>query len=63
MILVKQEISKFPLHRNSQEWRKKRYEFYTANPQDLFPNALDTYRKEMIDNNWDFDKTMKNCLN
>ncbi|HPX59679.1 MAG TPA: oxaloacetate decarboxylase [Bacteroidales bacterium] len=34
--------------------KEKGMEFYTANPQDAFPNALDTYRKEMIDNNWDF---------
>ncbi len=34
--------------------KEKNMEFYTANPQDAFPNVLDTYRQEMIDNNWDF---------
>lgn len=31
-------------------------EFFTGNPQDSYPDALDTFRKEMKDNNWDFGK-------
>ncbi len=34
--------------------KKNNMEFYTANPQDAFPNVLDEYRKEMQENNWDF---------
>jgi pyruvate carboxylase subunit B len=30
--------------------------FYTGNPQDLYPNALDTFRKEMNEKGWDFGK-------
>ncbi len=29
-------------------------EFYTGNPQDLYPDNLDVFRKEMKENNWDF---------
>ncbi len=29
-------------------------EFYTGNPQDLYPDALDEFRAEMKKNNWDF---------
>lgn len=29
-------------------------EFFTGNPQDEYPDALDTFRKEMQDNGWDF---------
>lgn len=29
-------------------------EFFTGDPQDSFPDALDTFRKEMKENNWDF---------
>ncbi|MGE0090729.1 MAG: biotin/lipoyl-containing protein [Bacteroidales bacterium] len=29
-------------------------EFYKGIPQDAYPNELDKYRKEMIDNGWDF---------
>lgn len=29
-------------------------EFYTGNPQELYPNVLDTFRKEMDDNGWDY---------
>lgn len=29
-------------------------EFYEGHPQDLYPDALDTFRKEMKDNGWDF---------
>ena len=31
-------------------------EFYTGNPQDLYPDALDTFRKEMNEKGWDFGK-------
>ncbi|MDR1501726.1 MAG: oxaloacetate decarboxylase [Prevotella sp.] len=34
--------------------RSKNLEFYTGNPQDEYPDALDTYRKEMDDNGWDY---------
>ncbi len=30
--------------------------FYTGNPQDLYPDALDTFRKEMNEKGWDFGK-------
>ncbi len=33
--------------------KDKGLEFYTGNPQDAFPNELDKFRKEMIENNWD----------
>src|SRR5690606_8641254 len=29
-------------------------EFYNGHPQDLYPDALDTFRKEMNDNGWDY---------
>lgn len=29
-------------------------EFFTGRPQDLFPDALDTFRKEMIEKGWEF---------
>ncbi len=29
-------------------------EFYTGNPQDLYPNNLDSFKEEMKANNWDF---------
>lgn len=29
-------------------------EFYTGKPQDLYPDELDKYRKEMDDNGWDY---------
>ncbi len=31
----------------------KGMEFYHGNPQDAFPNELDRFRKEMVENNWD----------
>jgi pyruvate carboxylase subunit B len=34
--------------------KSKGLEFYTGNPQENYPDALETYRKEMKDNNWDF---------
>jgi pyruvate carboxylase subunit B len=33
--------------------KDKGMEFYTGNPQDAFPNELDKFRKEMVENNWD----------
>lgn len=33
--------------------KDKGLEFYTGNPQDAFPNELEKFRKEMIENNWD----------
>jgi pyruvate carboxylase subunit B len=33
---------------------EKGLEFYTGDPQDPYPDALEQYRKEMKDNNWDF---------
>src|SRR3989339_355259 len=32
----------------------KGLEFYTGTPQDAFPNELDKFRKEMVENNWEF---------
>jgi len=32
--------------------RREGKEFYDGNPQDNYPDALDTFRKEMEDNNW-----------
>ncbi|MDR2465922.1 MAG: oxaloacetate decarboxylase [Prevotellaceae bacterium] len=34
--------------------KSKGLEFYTGNPQENYPDALETYKKEMKDNNWDF---------
>lgn len=33
---------------------KQGREFFTGNPQDLYPDALDEFRKEMDDNRWDY---------
>lgn len=33
--------------------RKEGKEFYDGNPQDNYPDALDSYRREMKDNGWD----------
>jgi pyruvate carboxylase subunit B len=33
---------------------EKGLEFYTGNPQDPYPDALEQYKQEMKDNNWDF---------
>jgi pyruvate carboxylase subunit B len=33
---------------------EKGLEFYTGDPQDPYPDALEQYKKEMKDNNWDF---------
>lgn len=34
--------------------KKQNREFTTADPHTLIPNALDAFRKEMDDNNWDY---------
>jgi pyruvate carboxylase subunit B len=34
--------------------KDKGLKFYTGNPQDPYPDALDVYKKEMEDNNWDW---------
>lgn len=34
--------------------KKEGREFYNGHPQDLYPDALDTFRKEMNDNGWDY---------
>lgn len=34
--------------------KKQGREFYTGNPQDLYPDQLDQFREEMKKNNWDF---------
>jgi pyruvate carboxylase subunit B len=34
--------------------KKQGREFFTGNPQDLYPDALDEFRKEMDDNGWDY---------
>ena len=34
--------------------KAKGLEFYTGNPQDEYPDALDEYRKEMDENGWDY---------
>jgi len=34
--------------------KSKGLEFYTGNPQDEYPDALDTYRKEMDENGWEY---------
>lgn len=34
--------------------KKQGRELYTDNPQNLYPDQLDVFRKEMKDNNWDF---------
>jgi pyruvate carboxylase subunit B len=34
--------------------KDKGMEFYEGNPQDAFPDELDRFKKEMVENNWDF---------
>ncbi len=34
--------------------KSKKLEFYTGNPQEEYPDALDAYRKEMDENGWDY---------
>ena len=36
--------------------KQNNLEFYTGDPQAPYPDALDEYRKEMKENNWDFGK-------
>src|SRR5690554_6221539 len=36
--------------------KKQGREFFTGNPQDLYPDKLEDFRKEMKENNWDFGK-------
>ncbi|MBN1970891.1 MAG: oxaloacetate decarboxylase [Candidatus Delongbacteria bacterium] len=36
--------------------QNQKKEFYTGNPQDLYPDQLDTFREEMKKNGWDFGK-------
>jgi len=33
--------------------KQQKREFYTGNPQDLYPDVLDKYRSEMIEKGWD----------
>lgn len=33
--------------------KDKGFEFYTGTPQDAFPNELEKFRKEMVENNWE----------
>ena len=35
---------------------KQGREFFSGNPQDLYPDELDNYRKEMDENGWDYGK-------
>ncbi|MEL7426142.1 MAG: biotin/lipoyl-containing protein [Bacteroidota bacterium] len=37
-------------------------EFYTGNPQDLYPNALEEYRQKMADNKWDLGEDEEELL-
>ncbi len=36
--------------------KKNNLEFYTGDPQTPYPDALDAFKKEMKENNWDFGK-------
>ncbi len=36
--------------------KQQEKEFFTGNPQSQYPDALDEYKKEMKENNWDFGK-------
>ncbi len=36
--------------------KEKGYEFFEGSPQNNYPNELDKYKKEMIENNWDLGK-------
>jgi len=38
------------------------WEFYTGNPQDAYPDALDAYRAEMKENSWDCGKDDEELL-
>ncbi|MCE4565124.1 oxaloacetate decarboxylase [Maribellus sp. CM-23] len=37
-------------------------EFYTGNPQDLYPDNLDVFKQEMKENNWDFGQDDEELL-
>lgn len=37
-------------------------EFYTGVPQDLYPDSLDIFKKEMKDNNWDFGQDYEELM-
>ena len=37
-------------------------EFYTGNPQDLYPDELDIYRKKMDENGWDYGQDDEELL-
>ncbi|MEL7251460.1 MAG: biotin/lipoyl-containing protein [Bacteroidota bacterium] len=37
-------------------------EFYTGNPQDLYPNALEEYRQKIADNKWDLGEDEEELL-
>jgi len=55
MILGK--MGKLPGELDSEILKLAEYEnqeFFTGDPQTLYPDALDEYRKEMKENNWDF---------
>jgi Pyruvate/oxaloacetate carboxyltransferase len=36
--------------------KEKGYDFYTGDPQDMFPNELDKFKKDMQEKKWDFGK-------
>ncbi len=42
--------------------KAKGLEFYTGNPQDEYPNALDEYRKEMDENGWEYGEDDEELL-
>jgi len=41
---------------------KNGFEFYTGNPQDAYPDELDTYREEMKANHWDVGQDEEELL-
>lgn len=41
---------------------EKGLEFYSGNPQDLYPDQLDEFRVEMKENNWDFGQDDEELL-
>lgn len=42
--------------------KKQGLEFYEGTPQDAFPNELDKFRKEMIENGWDLGQDEEELL-
>lgn len=42
--------------------KSKGLEFYTGNPQDEYPDALDEYRKEMDENGWEYGEDDEELL-